>query len=853
MADFPTVRRTRRGGGGDVKPTYQKALDALFEAAGDGGALDCDRVAAILGIPVKDRAAWQALVMKPPSLMLVEKVQWQEHQPTVAGYCIHHKLGSGGLADVYLGEDEGPVKRPVALKIPRFSSPTARADFERERQITASLNHEGICHYYATGLTQDGRPFVAMEYVEGLPIDKFVQAHCDRKAMLTLFMRVLEAVAFAHGKGVVHCDLKPNNLLVKTEAANRVKVIDFGLGKFLRGRQVDQILFGTQGYTAPEVLAGEVTVDVRRDVYALGKVLQRLVAVCREAKAERGNRLYRQRRRRGLTAVIAQATQADPRQRYPTVEHFRRDVAALMVDLLPSSDRESFTQRIFYSALRQKTRSSLLLTAMLFIVVMCAYSEIAQRRYTQVLARERDLALAAEQQARAHQAFLVSLFTEKRDHRPVGNLAVAEFVSNAHHLLNDKNLSAANQQDLLGSLVKINLAVGNYSSAIEAADTILAKKDDWSAHVSRIDALFRVGRLAEADTALKKGLPNAREAATREQRDKMRYLRALLSSTQNCYEEAIKELNGLESPTIGSLEPRLHLAWLYIRTNRGNEAFDILNQIAQVAKEVGRSDTLLVSHAHLSDHYKSYGCADAALSHLDEALALQHQTFDGPHYTEIMLYLGRAHILIDERRFDEAAATLEQVDHRAMQLPSNPELEFYRHALGFYLAFERGDYSLATNYAAALQPQKRGWSRQQNALYHIAQANLAQIRGETAAISADDYTTHVEALGGWQTWHDTRYHLPLLLVLYAQEQRADDFDKLDQFMADRLAHTFEGQTYLARYQLRRAEALRLLGRSHQAVHAETRAAALLDDEALSSMRLFAAKAHWPSHRGQTCR
>ncbi len=836
-----------------MKPDDQKALDALFEAAGEGADLDCDQVAAMLGIPARDRAAWQALVLAPPSLALVEKVQWRERTPTVAGYRIHHKLGSGGLADVYLAEDEGPVKRPVALKIPRFSSPTARADFERERQITASLNHEGICHYYATGQTQDDRPYVAMEFVEGLPIDEFVQVYCDRKAMLALFMRVLEAVAFAHGKGVVHCDLKPNNLLVKTEAANAVKVIDFGLGKFLRGRQVDQILFGTQGYTAPEVLAGEVTVDVRRDIYALGKVLQRLVAVCQESKQERGNRLYRQRRRRGLAAVIAQATQTDPSERYPTVEHFRRDVAALTADRLPSSDRESYPKRIFYSALRQKTRSSLLLTALLFAVVIGVYGELAQRRYTRDLARERDLALAAEQQARAHQAFLVSLFTEKRDNRPVGNLAVAEFVSNAHHLLSDKNLSATSQHDLLATLVKINIAVGNYSSAIEAAEAILATKDDWSAHVARVEALFRTGRLAEADSALKKGLPNAREAATREQRDQMRYWRALLSSTQNSFEDAIKVLNDLESPTIGSLEPRLHLAWLYIRTNRGNEAFAILSQIAQVAKEAGRSDILQVCHAHLSDHYHSYGCTDAALSHIDDAIALQHQAFDGPHYTEILLLLGRATILTEARRFDEAAALMARIDHRSAQLPSNPELDYYRNAIWFYLAFDRGDYSQATARVEALQPQKRGWSKYQNALYHMAQACLAVTRGETATIAADDYADHVEALGGWQAWHDSRHHLPLLLVLYAQEQRHDDFDKLDQFMAGQLAGTYESNAYLARYQLRRAEALRILDRPHQALHAENHAAGLLDDNALSSMRLFAAKAPTQERCAKNCR
>lgn len=837
-----------------MTPADHQALDALFEAAGDGADLDCDQVAALLGIPIQDRAAWQTLVQAPPPLTLVEKVVWQERVPEVAGFRIRHKLGSGGLADVYLADDEGPVERAVALKIPRFSSPSARADFERERQITASLNHEGICHYYATGLTEDGRPYVAMEYVEGLPIDDFVQAHCDRQAMLALFKRVLEAVAFAHGKGVVHCDLKPNNLLVKTEAANTVKVIDFGLGKYLRGSQVDQILYGTHGYTAPEVLAGEVTVDVRRDVFALGKVLQRLVAVCSESRAERRNYLYRKRRQRGLAAVIAQATAHDPAQRYPTVEHFRRDLAALMVDLLPSSDRESCTERIFYSALRQKTRSSLLLAALVFTVAAGVSSELAQRRYTKALARERDLALAAEQEARAHQAFLVSLFTEKRDNRPVGNLAVAEFVRNAHLLLEDKNLPAASRRHLLGILVEINLAVGNYSSAINAADAILAQHDDWAAHGLRIEALYRLGRLAEADAALKRGLPHAPTAPSQKWRNQLRYLRALLASSQNHYDAAIAALHDLEGPTIGSLEPRLHLAWLYLRTNRGDEAFTILSNLAEVAKHAGKSDVLLVCHAHLSEHYNSHGCTDAALSHLDDALALQHQAFDGPHYTEILLLLGRAAILTDVRRYDEAAATLEYIDHRAAQLPRNPELDHMIYANWFYLAFERGEPNLAAAYALHLQPQKPGWDKQQNALFYMAQALLAQARGELADLSADEYATHVATLGGRRSWQDTRHHLPLLLVLYAQEQREADFDTLDRFMADQLSQTYEDPTYLARYHLRRAEALHLLGRANQADCAEQNAACLLDDDQLAPLRLFAGTgpqpANRPGHRGQ---
>jgi len=203
----------------------------------------------------------------------------------ISQYRLLSVLGEGGMGIAYLAEQEHPIKRRVALKVikPGMDSKRVIARFEAERQALALLDHPNIAHVHEAGTTDSGRPYFAMEYVEGLPITE----HCDRHKLtiedrVRLFQQVCQAVHHAHQKGIIHRDIKSSNILVLIENDKAIpKIIDFGVAKAiaqpLTERTLlteDRQLLGTPEYMSPEQadLASE-DIDTRSDIYSLGVLL----------------------------------------------------------------------------------------------------------------------------------------------------------------------------------------------------------------------------------------------------------------------------------------------------------------------------------------------------------------------------------------------------------------------------------------------------------------------------------------------------------------------------------------------------------------------------------------------------
>jgi serine/threonine protein kinase/Tfp pilus assembly protein PilF len=204
-------------------------------------------------------------------------------------YRIVRVLGRGGMGVVYLGRQEQPLRRDVAIKVIRAGGVDreARARFAAERQALARMEHPAIARVHDARTTDDGVPYFVMELVEGLPITEY----CDRErlgldARLELFRTVCGGVHHAHQRGVIHRDLKPSNVLVNTvDGGATPKVIDFGVAKAIDGMLADESLhtsagslIGTLDYMSPEQVRGlDGDVDVRSDIYALGVILYELV------------------------------------------------------------------------------------------------------------------------------------------------------------------------------------------------------------------------------------------------------------------------------------------------------------------------------------------------------------------------------------------------------------------------------------------------------------------------------------------------------------------------------------------------------------------------------------------------
>jgi serine/threonine protein kinase/WD40 repeat protein len=223
----------------------------------------------------------------PENLSQVRPAHKQPEQ--IGPFRILEKIGEGGMGIVYKAEQREPVRRIVALKVIKLGMDTKEvvARFEAERQALAMLAHPNVARVFEAGMTENGRPYFAMEHVPGIPLTQYCHEHqFTTKERLDIFIPICHAVQHAHQKGIIHRDLKPTNILVALVDGNPVpKVIDFGIAKATNQALTQHTLFtqtgaliGTPEYMSPEqAQTSGLDIDTRTDIFSLGVILYELL------------------------------------------------------------------------------------------------------------------------------------------------------------------------------------------------------------------------------------------------------------------------------------------------------------------------------------------------------------------------------------------------------------------------------------------------------------------------------------------------------------------------------------------------------------------------------------------------
>lgn len=340
-------------------------------------------------------------------------------------YRLLRVIGRGGMGTVYLGERvDGEVAQRVAVKVlPPGAGESNRERFLQERQILATVTHPNIARMLDAGHLDHGQPFLAMEYVEGRPIDEYA-AQLSLRETLDLFLQVCTAVAYLHRHVIVHRDLKPNNILVTADG--QTKLLDFGIAKLLDASR-DATMTGmrmlTPAYASPEQIAGE-KMSTATDVYSLGALLYRLLTgrsthdfagLSAEAAllaVTRGDitppHRWRAELRGDLESIVLKALRRDPQDRYASVERFADDVRRFLNNEPVGARPDSIAYRARKFARRHRTGIGAAVTVVLALV---AGTGIAVRQARES-ARQRDVALGELRLAEAGNEFSSFLLAE---------------------------------------------------------------------------------------------------------------------------------------------------------------------------------------------------------------------------------------------------------------------------------------------------------------------------------------------------------------------------------------------------------------------------------------------------------
>ncbi|MBD9478908.1 serine/threonine-protein kinase [Pseudoxanthomonas sp. PXM02] len=631
-------------------------------------------------------------VLDTPVAALVDALQVEDTSPVhawigqrVGAFRLIEPLGQGGMANVFLAEREDvDFQQRVAVKLLRrgLHSDLQQQLFRRERQTLAALTHPAIARLIDGGVTEQGVPYLVMDHVDGLPITRHAAQHgLDVAARLRLLCEVCRAVDTAHRQLVVHCDLKPSNILVAADGTPRL--LDFGVARLLdaTGDEHEGVASPglTPGYAAPEQYLG-APVSTATDVHALGILLQELLLGEHPDDADVSARV-----KGDLAHIIAKATAAHPSDRYASAGELADELERYL-------DHEPIRARVrtpLYRArlFARRHRGGVAVATVLVAAVLTSLSVAVWQAHTarQAAAQARaqaNLARHEAQRANAVRDLLVQLFENEAPSGPRAALpdTATLLQRGAERARTDLAGTPALQVEMLVVIARIYNEMSRYDDArplLDHAVTVARRlpPDDQGALGM---ALSQQGQLASSEQDYSTAITLLDEALAVQQRNNPQGLaaaltlhrRAIVHSEMDQHQAAIRDhlaAIALQQARLTRQDPRLiksygALGTAYTRAHQPEPAIRWQRHALALTRRIYGN-----AHQETCRRLSNLGIALMAGGHLAEAetvltesLAIARKIYDRPHadLAPRVHNLGSAYLALG--RLDDAEPLLRE-------------------------------------------------------------------------------------------------------------------------------------------------------------------------------------------------
>lgn len=662
----------------------------------------------------------------------------------IGPYVLERLLGSGGVGRVYLANRETAFQKRVAVKLLKRGMDTDELvrRFVSERQILAQLEHPNVAKLLDGGATEDGRHYLVMEYVDGVPIDRYcAEQNLNVPQRLELFLKVCDAVHFAHRNLVVHRDLKPSNILVDSDG--EPKLLDFGIAKLLRPESFPQTVLPTAPgwramtpeYASPEQVQGKL-ITTASDVYSLAVVLYQLLtgrrpyrlesrslmdverAVCttppmRPSRAVTrtveeaeypttgtyhgvDRQKLRQRLSGDLDNILLMALEKEPERRYQSVDQLAADLRRHL-DHLPVLARKD---SLVYRASKFVRRHKLPLAAAGLVSLMLL-------SFVVTLVVQRGQILRQRDRAESMSTFLEGLFEVSDPSRELGETILARSLLDKGAIDIETRLrdQPGLQGDFLGTMGRSYTNLGLFPEAEGMLQRSLKLRlENYGAS----DPSIATVKFQLADLFVAKGNYAAAEPLTLEALD------------------LFVDLFGEQHR--GVVECRMLLAVVYQRLGDVTKAGQLFSQAEAGARELEDEDLLFSVLSRRGHHELLIGNDGAARGMQEEALTVARRRY-GEYHPEVALILGQLAELEKGHDFERAAELFEEaiaIQRHVFREP-HPELALMLNGLAL-LKTSRGDYAEAEDLFAEVMAIQEKVYPQSSIVPALTLSNLAGLK-----------------------------------------------------------------------------------------------------------------------------